>query len=87
MPVRKGGARRRRKADLTEPQFWELCIGPGLVEPDGTDLGDGLGCRSAFDSEAERKAAWLYHRAALFEAWPGRVNPLWGERTYGKATS
>ena len=68
MPFKKSGVRRRKKADLSEGQFWELSIGPY-----GAD-------KSEFEDDAAREAAWRDHGAALTEQWQG--NSLWGARRY-----
>lgn len=73
MPARIGGARRRKKADLTEAQYWELVLGPRAG--------------SAFEDDTERGAAWRYHRDVILADWPGRINPLFGERMYDRSES
>ena len=84
--MHKPAARRRKRTELTYLQFLELSFGPGGVE--GTDLSDGLGCRSSFESEADREAAWRAHGAEITAEWHDphpdwEHKPLWGERRYG----
>jgi len=72
MPVRRGGAKRRKRSDLTLAQELELLIGSG-------------GDPSAFESEDDRREAWVFNRERLLADHPDRVKPLWGERQYDGA--
>ena len=78
---------RRKQRELTDPEFWELLLGPKGPK------GPGLGCTygdqpdSAFKSEAARAAAWADHGADLKAGQPGRINPLFGEVKYEGATA
>ena len=66
MPVRRGGARRRKYAELTEAEHFELACGPY-----GT---------SVFDNEVERKEAWRLNAATIRHDWPH--GPTFAERRY-----
>lgn len=67
---------RRRQRELTEPEYWELVLGPAG--------------KSAFADEAARAAAWADHGADLVTGWRGGdrdTAPLFGERRYSSEAS
>jgi len=71
---------RRKQRELTEPEYWELVLGPAPRD----------GKQSAFESEAAREAAWRDHGADLVAGWRGgdrTTTPLFGERKYEGATA